>query len=271
MKSNVLSRSSPDIEYPYVMTSERVLLLSFLVVVQFFVIIFFLGASETAEYSATFKYLRLSGYALCIMIPFYLFYMLEKEMYQRITHSWNLKFELISKTLLIFTILSACYFYNVWVINGISPDVYSYFYFLFWYGLPYVPVLLPICLIYYKWYLNKEMTIREQTTEIDPVLTIQGKNRGETVQFRSEDFLIAEAEQNYVSLYYLEEGSIERSVIRSALKDVSAQIPGAHRVHRSYLANPEVIDKVVGNTRKREAYIAHLDRHIPVSSSYVPE
>lgn len=259
-------------EYPYVMTSERVLLLSFLVVVQFLVILFFLGASETAEYNATFKYLRLSGYALCIIVPFYLFYLLEKEIYQRIAHSWNLKFELISKTLLIFTIMSASYFYNVWVINGISPDFYNYFYFQFWYGLPYVPVLLPVCLIFYKWYLNKERTIREQTTtEIDPIVTIRGKNQGETVQFQSGDFLIAEVEQNYVSLYYLQEGSIEHSVIRSTLKDVSAQIPIAHRVHRSYLVNPDVIDKIVGNTRKREAFISHLNQHIPVSPSYIPD
>lgn len=80
------------------------------------------------------------------------------------------------------------------------------------------------------------------------------------------------AEENYVSIYYLENGKVREYVLRSSMKalDELCQENGLMRCHRSFYINPLHV-KVLRKDKEGIMY-AELDaddvRHIPVSKTY---
>jgi len=248
---------------PFVLTPVRVLAISTLIAGQFLFILFFLGASETDNYEASYKYFRLSGYALCIVGPYFMFYVIEKQVYSSL-RSWKLSYELISKSLLAFTILSLSYFYNISIVNNISGTFYNYYYFIVWYGLPYLPLILPGALFLHWQFAQKEP---DETVTEKPKsrLTIKGKNKNEALHIEKHNFVLAEANQNYVTIKFMAENRLHKKIIRSTLSEVNKQIPHAQKIHRSYLINPKYIAFIRGNSRKKWASLTVNDDNIPVS------
>lgn len=254
---------------PFVMTPARVLGISSLNAGIFLFILFALGASETDSYVAPYKYIRLSGYALCIVIPYFLFYLMEKRL-QNAIKSWKLIHEITSKILLAFTILSVSYLYNISIVNNISFSLYNYYYFMVWYGLPYLPLLIPGAVFLHLQFIKKEtseaVTGTKKTTSKTHI-TITGKNKEEKLKLDIQDFIFAEANQNYVTIKYLKKNRVHKKIIRSTLSEVDNQIPNAHRIHRSYLVNPDHIKRINGNSRKKKALLSIPGEKIPVSPS----
>jgi DNA-binding LytR/AlgR family response regulator len=80
------------------------------------------------------------------------------------------------------------------------------------------------------------------------------------------------AEENYVHIYYLENGRVKEYCLRSSMKalDELCQDNGLIRCHRSFYINPVHV-KVLRKDRDGIMY-AELDaddiRHIPVSKTY---
>src|SRR5690606_13502994 len=101
-------------------------------------------------------------------------------------------------------------------------------------------------------------------------LVVRGRNRGEALRLMPEDFVFAEAQQNYVSICRRQDGRLLSDLIRAPLSDVERQLPGALRIHRSYLVNPKHVLRVEGNARKRELVLDGLDRRLPMSSDIDP-
>lgn len=80
------------------------------------------------------------------------------------------------------------------------------------------------------------------------------------------------AEENYVNIYYLENGRIKEYCLRSSMKaiDELCQDNGLIRCHRSYYINPVHV-KVLRKDRDGASYAeldAHDAMHIPVSKTY---
>lgn len=80
------------------------------------------------------------------------------------------------------------------------------------------------------------------------------------------------ADQNYVSIYYIDNGKVSEYVLRSSMKaiDEICQDNGLVRCHRSYYINPTHV-RVLRKDKDGIMY-AELDaddvRHIPVSKTY---
>jgi len=98
-------------------------------------------------------------------------------------------------------------------------------------------------------------------------ITITGKNNEEKFELPFKNFIYAESQQNYVSVYYLKHGELKTIVIRNTMKEVNRQIRKAIRIHRSYIVNPLHLKKIKGNARKRFAIIRHVKKPVPVSAS----
>jgi len=82
------------------------------------------------------------------------------------------------------------------------------------------------------------------------------------VKFEINSIQFIEAYDKYCFIYTSE----KKSIIRSKLKDIYAQLPSSQfcQVHRSYIININAIDKIVPNSHK----IISAGKEIPVSKLY---
>lgn len=83
------------------------------------------------------------------------------------------------------------------------------------------------------------------------------------ISLPGSDVLFISAADNYVEVYYLENGSVRKTLIRNSLKNVESMLvhkPDFFRCHRSFLVNLHNIQKVEGNAR---GYLLHLFPGLP--------
>ncbi len=53
------------------------------------------------------------------------------------------------------------------------------------------------------------------------------------------------------------------------MAEIEAQLPGARRVHRSFLVNSKRVETIKGNSRKRSVTLLGSDREVEVYSRFV--
>ena len=81
--------------------------------------------------------------------------------------------------------------------------------------------------------------------------------------------MIASAD-NYVTVNWLKENRLEKTMLRIPLKKVEEQLsplPGLFRCHRSYLVNLGMVEKVSGNSQGYKLHLPHIDAPVPVARS----
>lgn len=246
------------------MSLKEIIWISSVIAGQIWFIILFLEPSGTDQYAATYRTLRLSGYILCIILPFLMIQRIELWLFTKRHITRRAYHGLLFKILLVLLILSSGYLYNGLVVNESPLTLPGFFDFVLWIGLPYIPLVLPVAV------LANHLLYRVKTREMSAAreIVLRGRNQDEYLRMEESEFLYAEAAQNYVTLHYMGNGSPQKVVFRSTLKEIQKQVPVAEKVHRSYLVNPAHIQCIEGNSRKRFAQLIHLNRCIPVSSSY---
>jgi len=246
-----------EIPYPY--TWVNVLAISALLGgVQVFITIF-LEPHGTGDYDAPYRNLRLAGFALCFVFPFLLFYPIERLIYKWQNKRWFVYDEVLSKSLLVMAIATASFFYNITVINTISPTFERWMDHMLLFSWPYIPIFIPIIIIFYVHFYK---SARHEPK----LIKITGENRNDILEVAEQNFVYAESDQNYVTLFYLRGEQLEKKIIRSSLQAVNDQIDSSIRIHRSYLINPEHLEKIKGNKRQRFAILHQVDESLPVST-----
>jgi hypothetical protein len=226
-------------------------------------IVLFMEPMGTDRYSASFRTLRLSGYGLCVLLPFLLVHALTRWWIERNNAVWRAWHELLTTTLLVTLIFNAAYLYNAVIVNEISLSLERWIDFITWTTIPYLPLLVPPALLIRRAII---VALGERTGEERRI--VQGRNQDDRLRLAASDFVFAEAEQNYVTLHYLRHGKPEQRMFRATLAEIEAQLPGAARVHRSFLVNTERVETVTGNARKRRARLQGCDREVPVSPRF---
>ena len=116
-------------------------------------------------------------------------------------------------------------------------------------------------------------TTLPSTTLPSKKITIFSQNKKNEFEVNLHDLLFVEAMQNYVSIYFLKENKIQKEIIRATLSKVEQQLSDTPiiRCHRSYLVNPNQIQKVEGNAQGLRLTLHQLeDTQIPVSRKYIP-
>lgn len=100
--------------------------------------------------------------------------------------------------------------------------------------------------------------------------TISITNGNETFELVVEDFLFAKSEDNYVNVYYLNNQSVLRKMLRNTLKQVysmCAQHPNILKCHKSYLVNLKHVQRLSGNAQGYKLHVLGTDEVISVSRS----
>jgi DNA-binding LytR/AlgR family response regulator len=89
----------------------------------------------------------------------------------------------------------------------------------------------------------------------------------ETLTLNLPDLLFVEADDNYATVYWQENGSVQKKLLRVNLKNIEAQIDNTFtlRCHRSYIVNVHAISSITGNTNGYKLRIGDTDHYIPVS------
>lgn len=230
-------------------------------------IMVFLQPFDTFQSTIQFKFMKLSGYSFVIIIPILFFHFVERFWYEKQNYRWTLLNEVVS-LISIFTLTSICsYFYHHLLFQGSLISFSNSIRFLIYYCLPFLPLFLPL-LSYFRFTFGK-VVITGSDTDQNNNLEIAGDNKDEKISIPMTRFIYAEAQQNYVDLYFLgSDHKIEKEIIRSTFSNIVDQIPEAYQVHRSYLINPDFLSQITGNTRKRLIELKGVENQIPVSKKY---
>lgn len=246
---------------PYLFTLRNVFIISlFLGSVQVFLTIF-LEPHGTGEYQASFRNLRLAGFIFCFIFPFLIIYGVERWIVTLQSNVWRVYQEIVSKFLLIVLISTASYFYNITIINSILPSWEGWNNHMMVFAWPYIPLFIPFMVIIY-------LILLKYYSEDEKKLIIKGKNQDDLIEIAEKQFIYAESEQNYVTIYFRNGDHIDKQLMRSSLQDIEDQIDKSVRVHRSYLINPDHLKSIRGNKRKRRAILKGVSDPIPVSANF---
>jgi len=105
-----------------------------------------------------------------------------------------------------------------------------------------------------------------------PAVTIQS-DTSETLTVVPEQLLYVEADDNYATLHWIEDGQPQAKMLRGNLRNIETQLNSSRivRCHRSYLVNVSAIVQVEGNTNGYRLYLRDSDVLIPVSRSKGPQ
>lgn len=105
------------------------------------------------------------------------------------------------------------------------------------------------------------------------MLVFEGQGSGDHLEVRSQDFLFARAQDNYVELNTLSGGEPKQKLIRSTLAAVAEQVPEPHavRCHRSYLVNLNAVTAVRGPKSALRLHLRGVEHPIPVSRGFAGE
>jgi len=112
--------------------------------------------------------------------------------------------------------------------------------------------------------INKDLNTNLEYGKI----TIEGHNTNEQLHIDTNLFLFAKADDNYVELFYLNEGKIEKRIFRSTLKEIEVQlnkIKSVFRCHKSYLVNTQTVSRISGNAQGYRFHFNNTALSVPVS------
>lgn len=112
--------------------------------------------------------------------------------------------------------------------------------------------------------------IHEASTSIH----VASENQGESFDLDKNDLLYLHSAENYVEVYFLENGKIQKRIIRNTLKQFAKDWEGEtalFRCHKSYLINLSRVRAVTGNAQGLKAQVEHVDTTIPISRLLIDE
>ncbi|MBO7588278.1 MAG: LytTR family transcriptional regulator [Bacteroidaceae bacterium] len=128
-----------------------------------------------------------------------------------------------------------------------------------------------ICILYgYVHGLRLQLDGKTDKTDDSHIVSIHDNNGKTKLSIMVKDILYAVSEDNYVKIFYEQDGQVRKSLIRTTAKNIEDDLEGSiTRCHRSYLVN---IRKVRFFNNDRDNLYVLLDNDsinpIPVSRSY---
>lgn len=227
----------------------------------------FLQPFDTYTFQSPFKNLLLLGYAPCILAATLVIHPIETWLFRKQDHHWFLWNEILTLLVGGLLMMSFSYAYNTLAINGYPLSFSEWWEFLTAFGSPFFLFLGPI------WGFVRSRLGRgyqENHETPDPILLqIISQNKKESFQLVAAQFIYAQAQQNYTEIFYhTESGEVARKMLRISVSRLQAQIPSSQQIHRSYLINPDFLEEIQGNARKRFVQLKMVPTPLPLSPKY---
>ncbi len=152
---------------------------------------------------------------------------IQKKVYKRIG-KWNISLEITAISLFHLLYLMGVFaFYKSPVLNG----GYSFSEFFSVIFIKVALIVTPVIILARR-YLIKLIPIKGD------LLIIKGENKLDILKINKADLVCISNAQNYVEIFYLENGKLRSKLIRSSLKKVQDDFDFLIQIHRSHLINP---------------------------------
>ena len=107
-----------------------------------------------------------------------------------------------------------------------------------------------------------------QTAVIDQTAIFIGDNATEKLEILAIDFICAEAEENYTTIYYLQDNNLKKVLYRVSLKKLEIQnqkMSNYFRCHKSFYVNLNKVIELSGNAQGYKLHCEHMPFLISVS------
>lgn len=218
--------------------------------------------------SGIIQFLRLSSYGFVVALVFlFTQFPLRNWLKQK---QFKIKFYIIWLLIEIILIsLVYMFLYGNPIGNFVNDFVFSIRYTVLGIILPYSFALM---FIYYKnqrsEIVNLRKNIEVQTTE--KLLKLSDENNRIKFSVLSSNLLYLEGADNYVYIYYLENGKVKREILRNSLKNLEEKLKQESiiRCHRSYIVNTRKIESGKKSGKTIHLKLADVAETIPVSPKY---
>ncbi|MEI7594902.1 MAG: LytTR family transcriptional regulator DNA-binding domain-containing protein [Bacteroidota bacterium] len=115
------------------------------------------------------------------------------------------------------------------------------------------------------------MIKKAETDNKNKEIIIKSDNIKETLKINYENFIFAEASDNYTTIYYIKDDQICKVLFRITLKkleDLFKIYDMTIRCHKSYLLNVNQIKEILGTSQNYRILVHNVDIQIPVSRNF---
>ncbi|OXB09577.1 histidine kinase [Flavobacterium plurextorum] len=192
------------------------------------------------------------GFSIAAFLCYGLLTIIQKSFYERIT-KWNVGLEITSLIFFYLVYLFGVYaYYKSPILNG----GYSFSEFFLVIFIKVALILTPI-LILARRYLIKLIPVKED------FLVIKGENKLDVLKIKKADLVCISNAQNYVEIFYTENGKLRSKLIRSSLRKVQDDFTFLVQIHRSHLINPSHF-----KSWRNQNTIILTQIELPVSKNY---
>ncbi len=167
------------------------------------------------------------GFSVMAFFCYAILAVLQKSVYEKIS-KWNINYEIVS--LLFFYVI---YFFGIYAYYK-SPILNGGYNFSEFFSIIFIKVALILTpvIILARRYLIKLIPLKED------ILNFRGENKLDVLKIKKEDLVCVSNAQNYVEIFYIENGQLVSKLIRSSLKKVQEDFDFLMQIHRSHLINP---------------------------------
>jgi hypothetical protein len=217
-----------------------------------FIFAFFIRPFDDGTISFKMWLLISIGFSLIAFLCYGLLAIIQRSIYQKVS-KWNVGFEIISLIFFhIFFLVGTYIYYKSPVLNG----GYNFFQFLRIIVFRSALISTPI-LVLARIYSVKLIPIQDEN------IIIRGENKLDILKIRKNDLVCVSNSQNYVEIFFLEQGQLKTKLVRSTLKKVQNDFNFLVQVHRSHLINPTHF-----KAWKNQDTILLTQIEVPVSKNY---
>ncbi len=108
--------------------------------------------------------------------------------------------------------------------------------------------------------------------DVPEKIVLTSENGRDRLLLAAEQLRYVESVGNYVDVYWLNAGVVQKTVLRATLKDVAALLipyPAFFRCHRAFLVNLTAVTHTDGNARGYQLTLTDVPTTIPVSRAYL--
>jgi len=195
--------------------------------------------------------------------------------------SWTLGKWIFTSTILIIWIALGNYLFVNWLMDWRAM---GYFSFIRMIGYTSLIGIFPVALSGILIQLRETQKNEESASDISEnlrssldasqtVVTLEPES-GVELRINASDVRFVEAMQNYVTVWFVQNGKVTKEVLRTTLTATEKQLENTDiiRCHRSYLVNVDCIKTVSGNAQGLKLKLEDIaDVEVPVSRSFISE
>ncbi len=190
--------------------------------------------------------------------------------------NWDIKNETIKGIVILLISSVFNYFYNAYFISGFK---------ITWYGwlemLVYTLLLgMPVFMLYFLGRyvsLNKTISSRNITDrksldgDLQKEFNLKSDLVNESLYVKENDFIMAQSEGNYCTIFFICEKEVKHKVLRVSLKRIEEQVNSdkIKRCHRSFIFNTAYAVSMKGNAQGYKVTLREMNDVVPVSRKYI--